>query len=190
MRGRYFFKFIYPVLFAISLVLFLIPRQIVSSLWMLLDIMPGFLGVGLRYAFALRLSKNIGGNVFFGRGVEVVCWENLSIGSNVSIHKDCYIDATGYLVIGDNVSVAHCSSVLTFDHTWADLSRPIKYNPSVYSPVVIEEDVWIGCGCRILSGVRIESRVVVAAGSVVTKSISAGFLVGGVPAKIIKSVIQ
>ncbi|OEC35429.1 Hexapeptide repeat of succinyl-transferase [Pseudomonas cuatrocienegasensis] len=190
MKGRYLFRVAYPVLFLFSRFLYLLPRQLVRFFWCSIDLIPGFLGVGLRYAFALRLSKKIGHNVFLGRGIEVLCWERLSIGDNVSIHKDCYIDATGSLIIGDNVSIAHSSSILTFEHSWSDSSKPIKYNQSIYSPVSIGDDVWIGCGCRILSGICIGSRVVVAAGAVVTKNIPAGVLIGGVPAKVIKSIVK
>lgn len=52
--------------------------------------------------------------------------------------------------------------------------------------IVVEDDVWIGCGSTILSGVRIGQGAVVAAGSVVTKDVPPYAIVGGVPAKIIK----
>lgn len=52
--------------------------------------------------------------------------------------------------------------------------------------IIVEDDVWIGCGSTILSGVRIGQGAVVAAGSVVTKDVPPYALVGGVPAKVIK----
>lgn len=124
----------------------------------------------------------------FGRGVEVKEWQNLRLGSNVSIHKDCYIDASGGLVIGSDVSIAHGSSILTFEHSWDDELIPIRSNPIRFSAVIIEDDVWIGCGCRILAGVTIRSRVVVAAGAVVTSEVASRSLVGGVPHKFIKRI--
>ena len=65
---------------------------------------------------------------------------------------------------------------------------PIKYNPSVCSPIVVNDDVWIGCGCRILAGVEIGDRVVIAAGAVVNKNVERNSLYAGVPAKKIKSI--
>lgn len=52
--------------------------------------------------------------------------------------------------------------------------------------IIIEDDVWIGYGTIVLSGVRIGKGAIVAAGSVVTKDIPAYAIVGGVPARIIK----
>ena len=53
-------------------------------------------------------------------------------------------------------------------------------------PVVIEDDVLIGTNCIILKGVTIGARSIIAAGSIVTKSIPADCIAGGNPAKVIK----
>lgn len=53
-------------------------------------------------------------------------------------------------------------------------------------PIIIEDDVWIGYGVTILSGVNIKKGAVIAAGSVVTKDVEAYSIVGGNPAKLIK----
>ena len=53
-------------------------------------------------------------------------------------------------------------------------------------PVTIGDDVWIGGGAIILPGVRIGSRVVIAAGAVVAKDVDDDVMVGGVPARVIK----
>lgn len=90
--------------------------------------------------------------------------------------------------LSDNVSIAHSTSILSVNHTWDDATNPIKYNPVERSAVMIENDVWIGCGCRILAGVTVHTRSVVAAGAVVTKDVPSNVLVGGVPSKIIKSI--
>lgn len=56
----------------------------------------------------------------------------------------------------------------------------------VSAPVTIEDDVFIGMNCVILKGVTIGARSIIAAGSVVTKSIPADCVAGGNPAKVIK----
>ena len=186
MRGRKLFKITYPLLVLLSIPLYLLPKNLVSIFWTTLDLLPGIIGVGLRYVFALRLVKSLGKNVFIGRCVEITGWNNLSIKNNVSIHKDCYINAKGGLYIGNDVSIAHSTSILTFEHTWDDKSLPIRSNPLKFSKVSIEDNVWIGCGCRILSGVTIETFSVIAAGAVVNNNVKSGTLNGGVPAKILK----
>ena len=54
--------------------------------------------------------------------------------------------------------------------------------------VTIGNDVWIGHGCLILSGVTIGDGAVVAAGAVVTRDVAPGSVVGGVPARLIKTI--
>lgn len=127
--------------------------------------------------------------MFIGQNVEIRCWQMLSLGNNVSIHRGCYLDASGGIEVGDDVSIAHQTSILSANHTWDDPMIPIKENPVKLESVIIQNDVWIGCGCRIMSGVTVFSRSVVAAGSVVTKDVPSHTLVGGVPAKQIKVII-
>ncbi len=133
-----------------------------------------------------NLFLSCGNNVSISQGVFLRGIGNISIGENVSIHPMCYIDGTGGLKIGDNVSIAHASSILTTNHAWDDMDIPIKYNKITYGVVTIESDVWIGCGCRILAGINIASRSIVAAGAVVDKNVEPNVIVGGVPARVIK----
>lgn len=188
MRGRDFFRLARPLLLILASMLRIVPGAIVRTAWAWFDGIPGRIGVAMRYVMAKRLAASLGDNVYFGQYVEVRSWQTLRIGRNVSIHRDCYIDALGGVSIGDDVSIAHATSVLSFEHSWTDPSRPIRDNDLVLKPVTIDGDVWIGCGARILSGVHIGSRAVVASGAVVTKSVEGGVVVGGVPAKIIKRI--
>ena len=65
----------------------------------------------------------------------------------------------------------HISTLITTNHTWNDTTIPIKYNEVSKGKIVIKDDVWIGCGVRVLSNVTIKQRSVVAAGSIVVKDI-------------------
>jgi acetyltransferase-like isoleucine patch superfamily enzyme len=112
----------------------------------------------------------------------------ISIGNNVSIHPMCYIDGAGEIEIGNDVSIAYASSILTTNHTWNDSCIPIKYNKETFSKVKIDNDVWIGCGCRILAGVTLHRRSVIAAGAVVTVDVEPNSIYGGIPAKLIKKI--
>ena len=148
----------------------------------------GAISLVIRYSILSAEAKVVGENVFIGRNVSLKNCKDASFGSDVSIHEMCYIDAKGGLQIGSSVSVAHHTSILTFNHTWNEAKLPIKYNPLELKPVVIEDDVWVGCGVRIMPGVTIGQRSVIAAGAVVTKDVPKGTLVAGVPARVIRTI--
>ncbi|MFC5401548.1 acyltransferase [Cohnella soli] len=188
MRGRDKFRKAKVVFRVFGVILKPLPRPLLRWLWTLSDGLPDVLGVAARYMLLRRLAHRCGDNVMIGRGVELRYPERLTVGHNVSIHKGCYVDAYGGIEIGDDVSIAHQSSLISFEHTWNDETLPIRDNPLLIGRIRIQSDVWIGCGCRILSGVELSGRSVVAAGSVVTKSVAAGMLVGGVPAKPLKTI--
>lgn len=148
----------------------------------------GRLGIALRFILVKTLAKSCGDNVSIKQYVFLENIENISFGNNVSIHPFCYLEGYGGIEIGDDVSLAHNTSILSVNHTWEDKKVPIKYNPIVGDSVKICNDVWVGCGCRLMAGITINSRSVVAAGAVVTKDVAQNVVVGGVPARQIKSI--
>lgn len=114
----------------------------------------------------------------------------LIIGNNVGISSSC-IWANQSIIIGNNVNIGGDSIIMDSDiHSLNYLDRRdsmIDYMNSKKSPIIIEDDVFIGSRCIILKGVHIGARTVVAAGSVVTKSIPHDCIAGGNPCKVIKS---
>jgi acetyltransferase-like isoleucine patch superfamily enzyme len=170
---------------AAARILGILPRRVSEFLYGCASHFVGIVGVGLRWTIAKRLAKDLGDNVFIGPRVEIRGWENLTIGSNVSIHNASFIDARGGLAIGNDVSVAHHCSIITFEHGWSDHTKPIRDNPVRYDPVAIANDVWIGSGARILAGASIGTRCIVAAGSVVTRPVPDYSIAGGAPARVI-----
>lgn len=165
-----------------------IPIKFVHTIWYLINGWQGVLGIGMRYCTLKAMCSECGDNVYIAPDVEIKNFEGLNIGSNVSIHRFCYIDAKGGIDIGSNVSIAHSSSIISFNHRWDNKTIPIKYNKIKLGKISIEDDVWIGCGARILSGVKVGKRSVVAAGSVVTSNVDELTVVGGVPSKEIKKI--
>lgn len=144
--------------------------------------------IALRYIILKTLCEKCGDNIRIGKNVTIISWKKLVLGDNISIHDNCYIDAEGGVNISNNVSIAHNSSILSSNHDWKNEHIPIKYNPVIPASVTIYEDVWIGCGCRVLAGVNIQSRSVVAAGSVVNRNVNSRTIVGGIPAKVLKEI--
>lgn len=187
MTGRELFKSVAPVINTYVFFLGLLPKSILKLKWAFMSSFPGILGDGFRYCLVKALAKSCGENVRIGVNVEICGWSKLEIGNNVSIHRESYIDAQGGLKIGNNVSIAHQCSILTENHSWEDENLPIKYNPMFALPVEIESDVWLGCAVRIMPGVKIFRRSIVAAGAVVSSNVESRTIVGGVPAKVIKT---
>jgi acetyltransferase-like isoleucine patch superfamily enzyme len=111
----------------------------------------------------------------------------LKLGDYVSFNRGCNITPSGGLIIGNYVSIAHATTILTVEHGIDDPNVPIKYQPVVSRPVTIGNNVWIGARACILAGVSLADGTIVAAGSVVKHSISEeNCTIAGVPAKIVK----
>lgn len=117
-----------------------------------------------------------------GQGTEIV------IGADTRIHGTC-LHACERIEIGEKCLIAANTQI--FDSSGHDLSFEnveARLNTKGQTkPVIIEDCVWIGANCLILPGVRIGHGSVIAAGSVVTKSIPPMSLAGGNPARVIKS---
>jgi acetyltransferase-like isoleucine patch superfamily enzyme len=188
MKGKNLFTIFKPILIALHQITRILPVFIINFLWNLLTPFEGKISCGFRYVLLARLCKSCGDNIFIGRNVTLKNVFNLTIGSNVSIHSNSYIDAIGDIDIRDNVSIAHNCSLISFDHTWEDKTIPIKYNDTKNAPIIIDTDVWVGCGVRILSGTTIKPRTVIAAGSVIKGECQGYSIYAGIPAKKIKGI--
>jgi acetyltransferase-like isoleucine patch superfamily enzyme len=111
----------------------------------------------------------------------------LSIGNGTYIGEQNNIRAAGGSVfIGENCLISQQVSIIASDHGSAK-NELIKIQPWVSKgDITIEDDVWIGCGVQILSGVTIGKGAIVAAGSLVNKDVPPYAIVAGVPARLIK----
>lgn len=123
-----------------------------------------------------------------GPHVRIAGTESLKMGERVSIQDWGFVSAYGGLIIGSNVAIGHRCSILTTEHGFENPDVLIVDHPIREHPVSIGDDVWIGANATILGGVTIGPRTIVAAGAVVSKSFPNGHvIVGGVPARVIKT---
>lgn len=121
------------------------------------------------------------------------------IGGRIQIGKNCgftstVISSREFITIGDHVKIG--GNVRIFDHDYHSLNYLNRRNSNLdgadvrTSPIIIEDDVFIGTNSIILKGVNVGARSIIGAGSVVSiKNIPPDSLVVGNPAKIIKSLI-
>jgi acetyltransferase-like isoleucine patch superfamily enzyme len=111
--------------------------------------------------------------------------KRLTIGTNSIINAHCFFDLNAEITIGDWVSIGHHVTFITADHALGPaLCRAGAMKPM---PIVIKDGSWIGACCSILPGVDFGPSSVVAAGSVLSGSVPAHKVVGGAPARPLKS---
>lgn len=110
---------------------------------------------------------------------------DLTIGARTHIGKDCLLDLTAPITIGETVTLAMRVMLVTHLDTYYSPLRLSAY-PSTRAPVVIEDGAYIGAGATILHGVRIGRCAVVAAGAVVREDVPPYTVVAGVPARVIR----
>lgn len=106
----------------------------------------------------------------------------LELGDAAYVNFGVDINAQVSIVIGDHVRIAPLVSIV--DDDWHQLERS---RPRRRAPVVIEPDVWLGRLVTVLPGVTIGRGTVVAAGSVVSRTLPPGVLAAGAPAEAIKT---
>lgn len=110
--------------------------------------------------------------------------KNIHIGKNVFINAACQFQDQGGIYIEDDCLIGHNVVLATLNHGFEPSDRQNLY----HAPIRIEKGVWIGAHVTVLAGVTIGRNAVVAAGAVVTKDVPENTIVGGVPAKVIRSI--
>lgn len=111
--------------------------------------------------------------------------ENLRVGRNVFINQNCTLYDLGGIDIADDVMIGPNVSLVTSGHPIAPDQRRAGVTAA---PIVIERNVWIAAGATIIGGVTVGENSVVAAGAVVTHDVPPNTLVGGNPARVIRSI--
>jgi maltose O-acetyltransferase len=158
----------------------------------LANMIPTTIFSGMIRAHLIKLAgPKIGRKVEINKNIEIAPIggsKNLTIGDgtfvNTGVRFQCPIG--GEISIGRNVLIGPRCQFETLNHT-ISLTKKGK-RPNNIKPIVVEDYVWIGARVVILPGVKIGEGSIVAAGAVVTKDVAPYSLVGGVPAKLIKSI--
>lgn len=108
----------------------------------------------------------------------------IKIGKNVFINHACSFLDMGGITIEDNVLIGPKVNLVTENHPLLATER----RGLLCGAILIKRNAWIGAGATILPGVTIGENSIVAAGAVVSKDVPDNTIVGGVPAKFIKSI--
>ncbi|MDB5230182.1 MAG: sugar O-acetyltransferase [Chitinophagaceae bacterium] len=137
-----------------------------------------------------RLSEIIGKPIDKTTTIFVPFYTNfgkhITIGKNVFINHACSFLDLGGITIEDHVLIGPRVNLITENHP----IDPSQRNSLVLNPILVKRKAWIGAGVTILPGVTIGENSIIAAGAVVTKNVPDNTIVGGIPAKFIKSISE
>ena len=132
----------------------------------------------------------------FGKGGQTVWMQppffcdygsNIELGERVFFNFNCVVLDVCRVTIGDYTLFGPAVQILTPMHPLnAELRRKQEYG----KPIEIGSDVWVGGGALILPGVRIGSKTVIGAGSVVTRDIPDGVFAAGNPCRVIRELLS
>jgi acetyltransferase-like isoleucine patch superfamily enzyme len=133
-------------------------------------------------------TLHIGERTFIGRFTQLSPQAGfIHIGSDCTVHPLCMLLGEGGIDIGNDVRIAASSVIVSSNHLYRDRETPIWKQGMSAKGVIIGNDVWIGANCTILDGVKVGDGAIIAAGAVVNRNVEGYTVVGGVPAKFIKS---
>jgi acetyltransferase-like isoleucine patch superfamily enzyme len=135
------------------------------------------LGTQMRAMLAPRVFRKCGKAVRIFHGVEFSFGYNLSVGDNVTIHRNVLIDDRGEVVLGDDVSISDYANLYSHSHAVEDIS-----DISIAKTVVGDRSR-ITYHAVVLSGVVVEADSIVGSMGVASKPVPAGTIVAGIPAK-------
>ena len=112
------------------------------------------------------------------------CGKNIHIGKDVFINMGCKFQDQGGIFIGDGALIGHNVVLATLNHA----ASPKDRGSMIPAPIRIGKNVWVGANAVILPGVTIGDGAIVAAGAVVNRDVPENTVVGGVPAKVIRTI--
>jgi acetyltransferase-like isoleucine patch superfamily enzyme len=135
-----------------------------------------------------NLGKIIGSEIDKSTTIFIPFYTNfgkhITIGKNVFINHACSFLDLGGITIEDDVLIGPKVNLITENHP----IDPLKRKSLDLHSILIKKNAWIGAGATILPGVTVGENAIVAAGSIVTKSVPSNTIVVGVPAKVTKAI--
>lgn len=138
----------------------------------------------IRATLVRGFAEHAGERIDIQKGAQIS--RSLSIGNNSGVGINCVLQ--GKVVIGDNVMMGPEVWIYTRNHEHSDITVPMcDQGFEEERPVHIGNDIWIGSRVTILPGVTVGDGSIIGTGSVVTKDVPPYTIVGGNPARVLKS---
>lgn len=126
-------------------------------------------------------------DVWLSPGCYIVAYRGagVHIGERTYVGHRCLLYGHGGIRIGCDALLANDVQLICGNHTFARRDLPIRAQPTVEQPIVIEDDVWLGASVIVLGGVTVGHGSVVGAGAVVTGDLPPYSIARGVPARVV-----
>jgi maltose O-acetyltransferase len=150
-----------------------------------LKLIPGQIGCEIRNLF---LPYKHGKNVKVWDFVHIDSPSKLKIGNNVSINRGSVINASGGVCIGNDTLIGPNVTIYSQNHNFNNSNVLIREQGFSLAKVEIGNNVWLASNVTVLPGVTIGENIIVAANSLVNKSISKQGVYAGTPVKLIKQI--
>ena len=152
-------------------------------------LLPDLVGNRLRAALLRAGGVRLGHGTVVGGHLTIAgpggAHRRVRVGARGWINAGCYFDASDTIVLGDDVAMGQRVVVLTQTHDVGPRAR--RAGALRTAPVRIGDGAWIGAGSVLLPGVTVGAGAIVGAGSVVTRDVLPDTLVGGAPARLIRT---
>ena len=145
-------------------------------------------GMVLRRFFYKPFFKSFGKNIQIRDGVTIKYPSEMMWGDNLKIGQHCFFVGKGGLNIGNNCMIGAGTKIITSNHNFEDVEKPMAEQGLAFEAIVIEEDVWFGFDVKVLGGSVIKKGSIVGTNSLVNAKIFAAYsIIAGTPAKLIRT---
>lgn len=148
-----------------------------------------------------RLDGYARDKIILGDGVKIGAYSNLlstshlatygkglKMGNNSAVGDFTHFGAPGGIEIGDDVIMGSYVSFHSENHNFQDATKLIREQGVTHKGIKIGNNVWVGVKATFLDGAQVGNNCVVAAGAVVSGIFPDNCVIGGVPAKVIKTI--
>lgn len=137
--------------------------------------------MGFKIILLKLFGAKIGQGLVIKNNVTIKYPWKLTIGDNVWLGEDCWIDNLDYVNIGNNVCISQGVLLITGNHDYSKIDFPYRN-----APIKIEDGAWVGAKAVVAPGVKIRSHSVLTLGTVMTKDTAPYGIYQGNPGEMIK----
>jgi acetyltransferase-like isoleucine patch superfamily enzyme len=147
-----------------------------------------FVGPGVKLEIGRGAVLRLGRWSWIGHGTKIRAHEGVvEIGAKTVLGQECTISSFQRVSIGREGILADRVMLIDFDHGVVEVERPIRLQGIYKREVRVGNNCWVGYGACILRGATVGDNCVIGTSTVVTKDVPDNAVVGGVPARVLRT---